>query len=318
MTYMWGKLNQQPEVVECINKYYSDMGLNPSYFSFKHIKSGFTDNVFMVTVDFKSQDKSQSLIIKEYLKDWHQREIDVYRELLQSNEFLGSPKLVAQKQNFLVLEYLSPDRTRGITSKEVSELMDWLITKHNFFKEKVCIDKFSEEENIQTNYLVEKPLLTIPKVLENQKTIKTILSCRDKFINNIKINSQLPQTLEHGDLEPQNLFVDSSGKLRVIDWVNTRKGSGLFDINQYFETAEELGVNLDIVQNIKEISEKINFGELENLLPKIRQLMLLNKINFYGEKLLDGEMVSYSKSKPVKQLLEKYVAELTENIEKNN
>lgn len=318
MDYIWGKVNHRLEIIESINQYYSVMNLKPSNFSFKHIKSGFTDNVFLATFYFNDQNKSQSLIIKEYLKDWHQKEINVYQDILQSNEFLGSPKLIIHHQNFLILEYLSPDNTYAITSQNVSKLKDWLSAKHNFFKGKTYVEKFNEKENIQINYLIEKPLLTIPKILGDSKTTRTILNYRDVFITNLKIDRQLPQTLEHGDLEPQNLFIDNNNKLRVIDWVNTRKGSGLFDINQYFETADELNVDLDINQSIKEISEEINFSDLMTFLPKIRQLMLLNKINFYGEKLLNGEVESYSKHKPIKQLLEKYVAELVDNIEKNN
>jgi len=45
----------------------------------------------------------------------------------------------------------------------------------------------------------------------------------------------LPKTLEHGDLEPQNLLIDRNDNLKIVDWVNTKSSSGLMDINQLIE-----------------------------------------------------------------------------------
>jgi len=318
MDYLWGTVNQRQEADFCLRTYFSKLGISVSDLIYKHIKSGFTDNVFMVSTKSDNLNGVQTVIFKEYLENWHKKEITIYKKILQHNYFLGSPKLIIAQPAFIILEFLSPKKTKPISAKHINKLKDWLIKKHNHFKHAKTLDNFSEDESTQIHYLVDKPLNTLKNILPESSQLTKILSFKDHFISTIEANNQLPPTLEHGDLEPQNLFIDNDDKLRVIDWVNSRKGSGLFDINQYFETAEELGCNLNRQYLINQISKQIKLSNLKDMLLKVRQLMLLNKLNFYGEKYTQGKLNSFSKSKPTLTLFNKYLTELQHSLDHNN
>ncbi len=318
MNNLWGQINNRQEIELCLKKYFPRIGLVASSFEFKHLKSGFTDNVFLVQAMTGNIEVPPALIVKEYLQDWHQKEADIYKNILGKNSFLGGPKLIIKRQNFIVLEFLSPNEIKPLSKLNIDILKDWIVKKHIYFCDNLILDQFTENEEVQIHYLVDKPLITLKNILGGSEKLEIILSNKDTFLSTIKLNNQLPQTLEHGDLESQNLFIDSNNKLRVIDWVNARRGSGLFDINQFMETTEELGFTLDRELFIKDISKKIRFDDLGIALSKTRQLMLLNKINFYGSKYLNGELESHSKLKPVMTLFEKYLDELLTNIKQIN
>jgi len=278
---------------------------------FTHIPSGFTDNVFRA--DVPTIDGQKTFIVKEYLKGWHQKEKGVYETVLQQNAFLGVPQLLASGNGFVVLEYLDPNRCHPFQQEHIGLLQQWLVAKHIFFREhpEFTVD-FEESPETQIYYLVEKPLTLLAR-LENTEFgyLSGKVVGHEKYFRNVVLtNSSLPPTLEHGDLETQNLFVEDETRLRVIDWVNARRGSGLFDINQLFETAASLGVELDFQQTTQELQGLIGMDGLADLLVQVRSVMLLNKIHYYGQKYLEGEVFSPSQQKPIQLLLQQYMEEL--------
>lgn len=312
MSTKWGKINFANDIQQTIIDHLAKKHPGKPKFSFDHIRSGFTDNVFQITVSFP--DKSNEIFIaKEYLEAWHQKEKGIYEKILQQNPALGAPQLIASGKEFIILEYLNTKRCRPLSTSDINLLQDWLIAKHIFFRQhpKLTIP-FGEDEQIQIHYLVEKPLGLLAK-LDDPKLIhltSNLLCMKNYFIDIVKLTNDLPPTLEHGDLEPQNLFIEDNKRLRVIDWVNARKGSGLFDINQFFETAKDLGVELNIDKKTKEIACAIGQEDLSDILPKIRAIMLLNKIHFYGDKYLNGELFSHSRLQTTYSMLKEYLEEL--------
>jgi aminoglycoside phosphotransferase (APT) family kinase protein len=130
----------------------------------------------------------------------------------------------------------------------------------------------------------------------------------EQYLLFLKENDELPNILEHGDLETQNLLVNRiTGQIKVLDWVNTRFGSGLVDINQYIENYVEVMAKTDI--NLEAFEQLYTGYDFHRLLNQTRVLMLLNKINFYAGKILDG--IEYSESKKVRnyEMLKKFVVE---------
>lgn len=315
MNIEWGKVNHQPNIEHSLAQQVSMEGAS---FSFTHIKSGFTDNVFLVNVASSTGDQLGTFIAKEYLEKWHQKEQRVYEDILQHHPFLGAPALIASGDGFVILEHLKPKEFNPFSAEHVATLQGWVIQKHIFFrKHPELTEPFTEDERIQLKYLIEKPFELIRRFEGKELTSlsQRVIGMEDYFADVVRLNNTLPATLEHGDLEPQNLFVGQDNRLRVVDWVNTRRGSGLFDINQFFETAKDLGVAIDVEQTTAQIARAIGQGDLGTLLPKIRMIMLLNKIHFYGDKHLSGEAFSHSRLRPVYEMLIEYLSELNQLVE---
>ncbi len=319
MSVEWGKVNHQPDIEHCLAQQISPAGSSEGVsFSFSHIKSGFTDNVFFVNTVSSTGESLGTFIAKEYLEDWHQKERRVYEDILQHHPFLGAPALLAAGDGFIILEYLSPEVFARFSSEHIVALQNWIVRKHNFFSEHSGLtEPFTEGERVQIKYLVEKPFRVMRRFEDEKLTIFTqrAIGMEDYFTDIVRLNNTLPATLEHGDLEPQNLFVDQDNSLRVVDWVNTRRGSGLFDINQFFETARGLGITLDVEQTTNQMAEAIGQSDLAKLLPKIRMIMLLNKIYFYGDKYLSGEAFGHSRPRPIYDMLVEYLEELDQLVE---
>jgi len=313
-----GKPNFKEKIQESISLYLSDWH-SPPTFTFRHIPSGFTDNVFLVEAAGSGGHDTQRFIAKEYLEVWHKKERVVYQEILQHHAFLGAPILISAKEEFIILEHLPQQKCNPATSGDLNLLQEWIVNKHNYFRTHTePLDRFTEDEKVQIRYLVEKPLKLLKQLnIEGREgTVKRVLELGDYFVNIVKFNNSLPPTLEHGDLESQNIFVERNKRLRIIDWVNTRKGSGLFDINQFFETARELRADINPEEKVKEFAEFVGLDDLYVSLPRVRMLMLLNKIHFYGAKYLHGEYYSFSKSQPTLALLNDFLSELNGLINK--
>lgn len=282
---------------------------------FTHIPSGFTDNVFRV--DISTTNGPKKYIVKEYLKRWHQKERKVYERVLRLNSFLGAPQLLASGDGFIILEYLDPDRCPPLRQEHIGGLQQWLVAKHIFFRDHPEFTVgFEESLEIQTYYLVEKPLALLAQLGNTEYAdLSSKALVHEVYFKNVVVrNSSLPPTMEHGDLEAHNLFIEDEKKLRVIDWVNTRRGSGLFDINQLFETATSLGAELDFQKTTQVLQESLGIVNLKDRLVEVRSVMLLNKIHFYGQKYLEGEDFSPSQKKPISLLLQQYFEELNSLI----
>ncbi|OGM18123.1 hypothetical protein A2685_03215 [Candidatus Woesebacteria bacterium RIFCSPHIGHO2_01_FULL_37_10] len=318
MSIEWGKVNHQLDIENGLAQQVSIEGTS---FSFTHIKSGFTDNVFLINASSSAADQLGTFIAKEYLEEWHQKEQKVYEDILQHHPFLGAPALITSGDGFVILEHFKPEEFSTFSAEHIGSLQSWVIQKHIFFSAHPQLtEPFKEEESVQIKYLVEKPFRVMRRFEGEELTTLTqkVLGMEDYFADIVRLNNTLPATLEHGDLEPQNLFVGQDNGLKVVDWVNTRRGSGLFDINQFFETARDLGVALGVEQITAHIAEAIGQGDLGTLLPKIRMIMLLNKIHFYGDKHLSGETFSHSRLRPVYEMLIEYLSELNQLIEQTN
>lgn len=308
----WGVPTSQKRIRNDFTKILSSPITN---ISFSHIKKGFTDNVFLVTVILQSG-LSHKFIVKEYLKEWHQKEKRIYEQLLPKYE-LGTPKLIQSGSNYIILEHI-PSSYIEIQKQQLGLLREWIIKKHKIVQGSSILDNFQESKEIQQHYLIEKPLNLIEQVAkmrQDKRLIITreladkVLSQKDKMVKYIELQDKLPQTIEHGDLEPQNLLCKNN-KMVVVDWVNARKGCGLFDINQYFETAHELGADVNVDEEMAIFERRLGIADLKKTLDQIRALMLLNKIHFYLDKYISKVEKSESKNTDIVDILENYLVEL--------
>lgn len=305
----WGVLSNNVEIRNALAKLDGSPGAD---ITFEHLTSGFTDNVFLATVG--TTNHSNKYIVKQYLKIWHSKEGNFYQEVLSKHSSLGAPKLLYTGGNFIILEFV---QGKSMSKYDINLLKEWIVNKHMVFINANNLQNYVEPLDTKIHYLVDKPVTSL-KLLAKTELVDDLrrnliiqtTELSDYYISLIKGDLVRPQTLEHGDLEPQNVFVTVDNYLRVIDWVNARHGSGLFDINQFFETADELGFEYDKNILIKEFSAKLNIANLSVSLDEVRILMLLNKTNYYIGKLLNSELKSPAKNKPVTSLIFRYLDEL--------
>lgn len=258
----------------------------------EHLHQGKTDNVFRISLPADGQ--LRSLILKEYLEDWHRKEIFVYRAVLGGKRGLGQPKVLFSGKNYLALEDLARNPEDGkFGANGLRTLKTWIERKHRAFLG-ISTRRLTETRKTQSRYLIEKPLESINRLrhkrfpdLERAACGK-LLKSHFLFEGCLDADRRLPRTLEHGDLEIQNLLIGGSGRLRVIDWVNARIGSGLFDINQYFEDSRILDAGIDAEKDMIDFSRLTGIRDFAGHLAQARALMLLNKINFYAGRWLTG------------------------------
>lgn len=311
----WGGLASK-NTIESALKVLSDSDLVRTHFT--HLSRGFTDNVFLVEV-ISANGSSAKYVVKEYLEEWHNREARTYLDLLGQSPELGQPKLLYSNKSCIILEYLDPLVFSEFAASNIALLKDWIIRKHKFFQNSsLPLSDYAEAYKVQYGYLIKRPLLTLANLREQAEVLGLDIGIIDRVLSTVQLIeayiaelSALPLTLEHGDLEPQNLLIDArGGNLRVLDWVNTRAGCGLFDINQYFETAEELGVELDRESDLEIFAQLYPDYNFLDLLRKARILMLMNKVNFYGGKVLEGVEFSRSKNQRNVDILIRYLGEL--------
>jgi hypothetical protein len=320
-TIQWGNLHDKNSIEEALKSISSDKTIKS--IKYTHLSKGFTDNVFLAKLASLDGTVDQ-FVIKEYIEKWHNREANTYKNLLGGPTNLGQPRLFFANSRFIILEYLDPLSYRCFGSSDLNLLKDWIIRKHELYRGSTLpLTKYAESYKVQYGYLIKRPFQTLTKLKGcaktfglNIETLDEILSIKEKLENYILELSTLPLTIEHGDLEPQNLLVDVSNNagLRVLDWVNTRAGSGLFDINQYFESAEELGAVVNKESDLKLFAQFYSSNDFADLLRKSRVLMLMNKINFYGGKILLGIETSESKGVRNITLLNKFLNELHQLI----
>ncbi len=305
----WGKLQNKDIIISQIKDYCNKSNYNYNKPKFTHIKKGYTDNVFLCDIN-----NEYKLIIKQYLEDWHIKELTVYKDILNNHDF-NEPKLLFYGKRFIALEYLDIGTNYKFSRLGLKRLRSVILRKYKQTMEKDYLSNITEPFEIQKHYLIDKPYETIKKFKRINKNIiieniyEIISGNLSKLETIININNSLRQSLEHGDLEIQNLLIVNN-KLRIIDWVNARSGSGLFDINQYIENSSEIISEYNPKKDINYFSQIFNINNFDEILYKVRILMLMNKINYYMGKILDGIKFSYTKNKSCKVLLKNYSQEL--------
>jgi thiamine kinase-like enzyme len=282
----------------------------------RHIPSGFTDNVFLLNVVGDKGALLAQFILKEYTKAWHQREAELYTNVLGNHPSLGAPRKLLTHDNWLLLEYLSPENFRPATREDLPLLTDWIVAKHRAFLGKLP-EAYAEPLDVQHHYLIDKPIKQLQaaaKAGEYKQAASKILATVDMLPDLLARHATLPQTLEHGDLEMQNIFATRVGQphLRLIDWVNAKRGSGLFDINQLIENVRANTPDLDTQDLVGDLSRKLEIPDLATLLDETRLLMILNKLHFYLGKQQEGHSHSPANSRSIHgritNLLSEYLA----------
>jgi len=199
----------------------------------KKIPEGKASDVYRVQA-FDRNGISHLLAIKFIYDSWKLREIKVYKEYLSNSPF-KVPELIYSNEDkgLLVLEWLDDFQLRPLLSQiHLETLREWIIKKHLFFKGKF--------KNIDFNYESHLPWMFRDPFgrLENfhAKELFGVITQIAKFKKNIEkllLSLDYPVTLDHSDLEIQNLLYRDSKKLAVVDWTNAIKGYGLFDIAQF-------------------------------------------------------------------------------------
>lgn len=274
----------------------------------KHIKTGFTDNVFFIKA------AKSTCILKEFTEDWHLREAKIYQDILSKDSCLGAPKLLYTNSNRIYLEYFSPKIYKKIDKTSVSTLYEWLIYKFHTYLNKP-ITNLIEQKSIRKHYLFEKPLKKIFEIsshvgtLEN-KYFQYILK-KEKFIELIFENNPQFLTLEHGDIETQNLYKNlKNSKLAVIDWTNSKFSDSLTDINQFLENCKSW--QLDEVCFYQKFKKDLAVTDFDFYLKRNRLFWSLNKFHYYISKFKDGNQISTTNNENTYKLSLFYIKQATE------
>lgn len=272
-------------------------------FTLTHLKSGFTDNVFLVQV------KNSNYILKEFTEDWHLREIDVYKQILNKDKKLNAPQMLFYTENRMYLEYFPKSIYEAFDKSNIEFLFDWLIYKwHKYSKNAIL--QLVESEDIKKHYLFDKPLKKFQEVYESslqfdRSIIKTLLNEKDQ-IERIFENKSNYLTLEHGDIESQNLFWNKEEKsLGIIDWTNAKFSDGLTDINQFLENCGNWGLNKQ--DYINKFGIELGLDNFSYFLKRNRLFMSLNKSHYYISKFEAGFEKSESNGHSTFDLAHKYL-----------
>lgn len=303
-----------PQYIEFVSSYLADflkLELEKLNIEFEHLTKGFTDNVFLI----KTSDKK--FVLKEYTESWHNREAKVYRELLAQNSFLNAPKLIYSNEKLLLIEFIETS-SENMNPENLANLVEWIINKHNYFINKLD-NSFEESTKVRYYYLVEKPFSRMESYISNnvkfKREIQNIIASKQIFIESLDFIDSFPKTLEHGDLEPQNLLIDQNNNLKIVDWVNTKSSSGLMDINQLIENITLFWKWADVDQIKSRLKQEIDLKDFEKSLKYSRLPMLANKINFYLGKSEDGVKISLSNGLEIEYMLSFYLNEANEILE---
>lgn len=272
-----------------------------SHLKLIHLQSGLTDNVFRVVVD--SETSRKVFILKEYLESWHYKEADIYSDILQNDTQLGAPNLIKRSGRFIILDYLDPLKNKKFEAEDIPLLVAWIKYKQESYLNKVP-EKYDEPIQRKIKYLVTTPIGILKSMLSAEEspldisTLDSIIELETPLIQSMMRIESIPKTLEHGDLEPQNLFVDVDGdapQLRVLDWVNARADSGLFDIAQLLENIDFMGSYIRVDSVLDVLCERFPFSMLRSEVKYAEVLMTLNKLEFYLSKYKNGERtISYN------------------------
>lgn len=310
----WGKLTHKNEIVTALAKI--DPEINKTSIDFEHLQTGFSDNVFLVSYEVGPELKH--VIAKEFLKEWHKKEAVFYNKLAPEYPSLHAAPTVSVQENFILLNYLNPESYRAIVISDLAILKQWISEKHQAFLSNPNIEQFCESYEIKQHYLIDKPIKIARNIIghnivkEVHPILENLVRQSGNLIRLLENQSQLPQTLEHGDLEPQNIFIDNQTReIVLIDWVNIKNGSGLLDINQYFETAKELDANFTPDDDLEYFARITQIPNFEQSLNEFRLLMLLNKFHFYAEKLLSGVKESPNRAVTNEDLVKNICAEIS-------
>jgi thiamine kinase-like enzyme len=303
-TPIWGTFTREAELHAVLANYLAATDVAGEWsLQLRHIPSGFTDNVFLLSVVGDKGVLLAQFILKEYTEGWHKREAELYTNVLSNHPSLGAPRKLLAHDNWLLLEYLSPENFRPAVGKDLPLLADWIVAKHQALLDRLP-DTYAEPLDTQQHYLIDKPIKQLraaAKAGEYKQEAVKILATADMLPGLLARHATLPQTLEHGDLEMQNILVARTGTphLRLIDWVNARRGSGLFDINQLLENIKAHTPEVDTHSLIGDLSQRLEIPNLAKLLDENRLLMILNKLHFYLTKQQEGHSHSPTDSRSI-------------------
>lgn len=279
-----------------------------------HLSSGFTDNVFRI--DLNDEQCPRVFILKEFLKPWHAKEADIYSEILQADPVLGAPKLIKRSGKFILLEYLDPQHYKTFNAGDIPLLIDWIKYKQGAYCGAVP-ERYNQPIDTRRKYLITNPIKTIGAMLSNQESpldqgiIRSLIELESPLIQVLTELDTIPKTLEHCDLEPQNLFVSKSEpRLRVIDWVNARADCGLFDIAQLIENVDFMGSQITQDHVIEALKGSHSYSVFKGRVRYAEMLMTLNKIEFYLSKFKSGEKISHYNGQSLNLVIQEHADRL--------
>jgi len=279
-----------------------------------HLISGFTDNVFRINLN--DEQYPRTFILKEFLKPWHAKEADIYSEILQADPALGTPKLIKRSGKFILLEYLDPRHYKPFDPGDIPLLIDWVKYKQEAYCGAVP-EKYNQPIDTRRKYLITNPIKTIGTMLSDreppldQGIIRSLIELESPLIQVLTELDKIPKTLEHCDLEPQNLFVSKSEqRLRVIDWVNARADCGLFDIAQLIENIDFMGSQITQDCIIEALKGSYPFSVFTRRVRYAEMLTTLNKIEFYLSKFKAGEKIPHYDKESLSLVIQKHANRL--------
>lgn len=265
------------------------------------LEGGKASSVFKI-----SDKKGVSLVVKIPKTDWQRREIHVYRDYL-SKTHIDAPRYIYEHNNsILFIEWIVNYKTvEKMSLSNLITLKDWIVNKYKeslllFKNEKVDLSK-------HISWMIEEPVKRLIKSDDVGLNVKkALVKNKPKLIKMIE-NVGLPVVLDHSDLEIQNLlFNKDSSSLYVIDWANSIRSTGFFDVAQYRKLAQEYAPT-DAERLTHDLLEELSLNQnkykyLVNVFAYLKEIMLLdyylikNKNSFLKEIVYSKKVVSCSLS----------------------
>lgn len=271
-----------------------------------HIKKGFTDNVFKIETSYGTY------ILKEFTESWHLREAEIYKSVLENDPLLCAPKLIGLCENRLYIDFFNHRAYKPFQKDHMDILFKWVLAKHTRYANSRHTN-LTESNEVKHHYLIEKPLKTFKNIIKtdiyvNKDIFNEILS-KKSLIESLFNKSTDFTTLEHGDLEIQNLFYNmETNTIGVVDWTNSKLADGLTDFNQFIENCKICEINTN--SYYEKFLRHSDIKDCEFHIKRNRFFMLLNKLNYYIGKFNDGIEFSESNGLKIHSLIEQNLLEL--------
>lgn len=214
-------------------------------------------------------------LFKKYKNDQHAKiefEIELYK-ILEGNNFpapkivttVNNQRLLKADGNYILFKYIPGRMLNSVEqniAKQVGSLTGQLHNIFNNIKENVNIEKWEPDDitNILFNHGNE--------VAERDfdYAYKFVQYVQNEY-QKLKLDADLPQGMTHQDIKPENIIIDSDGKISFIDFNNCYTGCLLSDVMTFpiwamFDFDNKLDISL-FASYIKAYDQSRNLLQIE-------------------------------------------------------
>jgi len=263
------------------------------------------DNAYHSEAIYEENIDGKSLIVKKYKTEDSQKEISIYKNILQHDQSLLAPEYHSSSEKENILRILKYDQVQEITPEIIDDIEDWLVNKYNKYKNNQEILDFG----IRIKRYNRPRFEYLNRVFPNS-VIKDISENQNMIVESIVRISKLPFTLEQGDLHLDNLLRDKDGNLIICDWVLANASNGLVDALKFLEIVEETDPD-SLVDRIKSLEKELDIKNIQKITVQEGIIHYLSHLEYFSVYYKTG-----SDFKVCGQDVDKYIENCLKKLER--